>query len=219
MTVYSNHHTPNLSARTALPIYIVIHRMQGYFDYTVNELFPSAASEVSADRCMSKDGRRVAIFNHAASKLKTWAVGDGNSYQMSIETEGFVGDEGTLGAAFFDCLADQVIRIAAEIKATYGVEIPMRMTATKGQAGIVGHHQVAVWYGGSDHSCPGDFPFLKLIAAIHAKLTPDIVTVKTGRGERFRYVVGNHGPRRAGEKVRALLRKGRDKILVTRAKG
>jgi hypothetical protein len=168
----THYHTPNVSARIGKPAYIAIHRMQGYLNNTIRE-FESSASQVSCDRCMNKTGTEVAVFNVAATGLKTWEVGNGNSLAMGIETEGFVGDEATLTNAFFDCLADQCLILQKQIKDTYGVVIPMAHSVTKGHPGIVGHVQLGTWYGGSDHSCPGpDFPYAKLINAIRAKQTP-----------------------------------------------
>lgn len=164
--------TPNKSARIGKPAYIAIHRMQGYLDSTIRE-FESSASQVSCDRCMNKAGTQVAVFNIASSGQKTWEVGNGNSLAMGIETEGFVGDEATLTTAFFDCLATQCLTLQKQIKAQYGVVIPMSHSVTKGQPGIVGHVQLGTWYGGSDHTCPGpDFPYAKLISAIRAQQTP-----------------------------------------------
>ena len=220
MTIqYSTHHTPNKSARTATPIYIAIHRMQGSFDGTV-AYFEWSASQVSADRCVSRKGDRVAIFNTASSGQKCWAVGNANSLSMSIENEGFVGDEKTLTDEFFHTLALQCQNIQKEIKAKYGVTIPLKRTVTKGKAGLAAHHDLGVWYGGSDHSCPGlTFPWARLEAACDALQAVEYIEVTTGRGERKRYIIGNHAIARATARVNSLLKKGRKKINLVRKKG
>lgn len=218
---YSEHNTPNKSARVGKPIYIAIHRMQGSFDGTVS-YFQSSAAQVSADRCVSHKGDRVAIFNHASSGLKCWAVGNGNSLSMSIETEGFVGDEATLSDEFFHALAIQCKAIQKEIKAKYGYTVPLTRTTTKGHGGLVAHHDLGVWYGGSDHSCPGlTFPWHKLEAAIAALSGPvAYLEVNTARGgERKRYVIGRHARERAVARVNHLIKIGRKTITVNRKKG
>jgi N-acetyl-anhydromuramyl-L-alanine amidase AmpD len=217
---YSTHHTPNKSARTQTPIYIAIHRMQGSFDGTV-AYFEGSASQVSADRCVSRKGDRVAIFNTASSGQKCWAVGNANSLSMSIENEGFVGDEKTLTDEFFHTLAVQCKNIQKEIKAKYGVTIPLKRTTTKGKAGLAAHHDLGVWYGGSDHSCPGlTFPWGRLEKACADLDGPvEFLEVTTGRGERKRFILGNHARTRAVARINHLLKIGRKKIFLQRKKG
>ena len=200
-----------------MPIYIAIHRMQGSFDGTV-AYFEGSASQVSADRCVSRKGDRVAIFNQASSGQKCWAVGNANSLSMSIENEGFVGDEKTLTDEFFHTLALQCQNLQKEIKAKYGVTVPLKRTTTKGHAGLVAHHDLGVWYGGSDHSCPGTtFPWGRLEKACAALSKPaGYIQVSTGRGEKKKFLIGNHARTRAVKRINHWLRMGRDKITITR---
>lgn len=186
--------TPNRSARVGKPAYIVLHRTQGSYESAV-AWFKTSASQVSADRVLSKDGKRLTVFNTPDSGLKCWAVGDGNSLCVSIEIEGEIGDEATLPDNLFDSIAEQCIAIQAGVKAHYGVTIPLALTFTKGKPGITGHVYVGGWYGGSDHTCPGpNFPYAKVIAAIKARQAPPTPTWTINAGDGTQIASGVKHP-------------------------
>lgn len=155
--------TPNRSARVGSPIYFVMHTTEGGFDGAVSWLCNPAA-QASADEVIDLAGARVAVLNTAASRLKTWAVGNGNSPSFNWENEGRAGST-VWPDSHYESLALRLVAAQKAVKRTYGNTIPLRRTTTKGQSGICGHLEVARWYGGSDHTDPGPtFSYRRLVA-------------------------------------------------------
>lgn len=159
--------SPNVSARVGKPIYLVTHHMEGGFDGSVSWLCNPAA-QASCDECISKDGRRVAVLVSDLG-MKSWEVGNANSLCYGFESEGHVGDH--YPRAFYDTLADRMVRVRGRIRRRYGVTIPLRFSTHKGQSGIVSHKLVAQWYGGSDHT-DGELDRQALAAAIARRTRP-----------------------------------------------
>ena len=163
--------TPNLSARSGAPRYFIVHRMQGYFDASVS-LLCRASTKASADECVSRDGNRVCVLNWERNRRKSWEVGNANDLCIGWEIEGFEGDEASIPANLYDTLAKRMIARQKTVKATYGVTIPLRVTHTKGVAGITSHYQVGLWYGGTDHVDGRHFNYAKLQDAINRNQHP-----------------------------------------------
>lgn len=185
--------TPHRSARIGKPAYFVIHRMQGSYEGTLS-WFQNPKSEVSADECINKPGSKVCVFNTAATRMKCWQVGNANSLVMGVEIEGFEGqDESTLTDGFYDELASRLILMQKRVKETYGVIIPLKHSLTKGTPGIVGHNQIAQWYGGSNHTDGTAFRYARLERSIQEQLTPQYVAELWAGGKlrkRVRYGEG-----------------------------
>lgn len=76
------------NSREGTPITdVVIHDMEGYFDYTVYSHFQNCNNEVSSHYCIrSNDGFVVQLVPEAE---RAWHIGIGNSYSIGIEHEGF----------------------------------------------------------------------------------------------------------------------------------
>lgn len=165
--------SPNRSTRGGIaPKFFVMHVTEGSYAGAVSWLCNPAA-QASADEVVNIKGDQVAVLNTASSKLKSWAVGNGNPQSMSWENEGY-GGKTEWPDSHYATLADRLIRAQAAVKRAYGVTIPLKRTTSPGTAGICGHGDMARWFGGSDHyGCPGStFSFAKLDAAIKAQLAP-----------------------------------------------
>ena len=211
--------TPNRTRRSGVaPIYLVTHHTIGGYDSSVSWLCNPAA-QASADEVISKDGSRVTNLNPTGDGYYTWEVGNANS----LCGAGFELEAMTTSVVFPDSLyATLAARMKArqkQIKDKYGVTIPLKHSTRKGQAGIVSHHQLAQWYGGSDHT-DGDIDWAKLDAHLAPAKRKVFIRVRTGRGEHARFQVGGgrHAPKRAAEWIRRKLALGRSKITVTRGK-
>lgn len=182
MTVFSKR-TPNRSARVGAPRFFVMHSTEGTFDSAV-AWFQNPAAQASADEVVSIDGSRVCVFNTAASRLKTWAVGNGNSVSMSWENEGHAGHT-VWPRAHYRTLADRLYRAQKAVKKVYGVTIPLKRTHSSSIAGITGHLEMARWFGGSDHTDPGTTFDYELLEAECARRARPII--------RFQYVIRGGG--------------------------
>lgn len=156
-------------------MYFVIHSTEGGYEGSVSWL-RNPASEASSDEVISLTGSRVTILNRISSGMKTWEVGNANSLCVGFECEGYA-NRTTWPNSLYVTLADRLIRAQAAVKAEYGVTIPLRLSTRQGQAGIVSHKQIALWYGGSDHTDPGStFDWTKLARAIALLTAPPQVT-------------------------------------------
>lgn len=175
--------TPNKSARVGSPIYLCVHSTEGSTLAGAQAVFQSSAAQASCDEIISTNGKQVAVCNRPRTKLKTWQVGDANSLvACGYESVGFA-NHTIWPDNFYATMADRMVRAQAETLKTYGVKIPLRRSTTKGVKGIVRHLDLAQWYGGSDHTDPGNtFDWDKLDAAIQNRKRPVV---------RFRYAVLN----------------------------
>ncbi len=168
-----------------VPDMIVCHTADGTYEGTILWI-ENQSSEVSSHYVVAKDGRvtqmvdlkdgawcngtsTVATKNSYYAKSSLEVVrqrkANANYYTVSIEFEGFWKDtKGRLTDAQFSAAADLIRQIRAEVKAQFGVDIPID------REHIVGHHQISPV---TRPNCPGElFQWDALIDALKADAPP-----------------------------------------------
>jgi hypothetical protein len=137
--------TPNRSGSIARYLYVVEHIAEGSYDGTIAwQRNPDA--NVSSHFVVARDGRIAQMVDTAQ---QAWTQIQGNPYSISIENEGFSGNQ--LTAAQVEASA----RILARANREHG--IPLQLTGTVGVPGL-GHHSMGAESGVNwgHSSCPGE---------------------------------------------------------------
>ncbi len=174
--------TPNRSARVGKPKYLVTHHTIGSFEGSERWL-DNPESEASADEVLRKDGSEVVVMNPMADRQKTWEVGNANNLCYGFELEA-ANTSVIFPPRLYETLAARIKNAAKAAKNVYGVTIPLRKSRFKGDPGIASHKQIALWYGGSDHT-DGEIEWDKLMHALRP--APLRVFIEVWAGGKRRY--------------------------------
>lgn len=121
---------------------LVVHIMAGYLEGS-QSWFDNPRSQASSHFGTAKDGR---LRQWVDTKDRAWAQGSGNRTYLSIENEGFGGDELT------DKQIEQVAQVFAWVNRTY--HVPLQLAKKVGDQGLAYHALGGAAWGGHT-SCPG----------------------------------------------------------------
>lgn len=137
--------TPNHGGAIVSHLYVVEHIADGTFQGTINWQL-NDASNVSSHFIVAKDGRIVQMVD---TNQQAWTQIQGNPYSISIENEGFTGEQ--LTAAQVEASA----RILERAHREHG--IPLQVTSRVGTPGLA-HHSMGYESGVNwgHQFCPGE---------------------------------------------------------------
>lgn len=121
---------------------LVVHIMAGYLEGS-QSWFNNPKSQASSHFGTGKDGQ---LRQWVDTKNRAWAQGSGNRTYLSIENEGFGGDE--LTAAQLEQVAQVFAWVCREYK------VPCQLAKSVGDKGLAYHALGGAAWGGHT-SCPG----------------------------------------------------------------